>query len=110
MNPPFVFGVSPPEIYAMFSLLTIPCVLHLSQPAIQDVATAGALNFSSLEFYNTVIARSASTAKLGNAWIDVRDLAEAHVRGLERAEAGGERIIVSAGECGILCVWFNYWM
>lgn len=30
----------------------------------------------------------------GSSWIDVRDLAEAHTRALEKAEAGGERIIV----------------
>lgn len=33
------------------------------------------------------------------SWIDVRDLAEAHVRSLEKEEAGGERIIVSGGTC-----------
>lgn len=30
-------------------------------------------------------------------WIDVRDLAEAHVKGMELAEAGGERFFVTAG-------------
>ncbi|KAJ3540770.1 hypothetical protein NMY22_g4156 [Coprinellus aureogranulatus] len=33
----------------------------------------------------------------GHAWVDVGDLAEAHVRALEKEAAGGERIIVSAG-------------
>jgi nucleoside-diphosphate-sugar epimerase len=36
-------------------------------------------------------------ASVGTAWIDVRDLAEAHVISLEKEAAGGERIIVSAG-------------
>lgn len=31
------------------------------------------------------------------SWIDVRDLAEYHALALEKEEAGGERIIVSAG-------------
>jgi len=31
------------------------------------------------------------------AWVDVRDLALAHVIALEQEEAGNERIIVSAG-------------
>ena len=31
------------------------------------------------------------------AWVDVRDLALAHVTALEREEAGNERITVSAG-------------
>lgn len=33
-----------------------------------------------------------------SGWIDVRDLGEAHVRALEKEAAGGERIIVSAGQ------------
>ena len=33
----------------------------------------------------------------GNIWADVRDVAEAHVRSLEREEAGGERLMTSAG-------------
>lgn len=33
----------------------------------------------------------------GSCWVDVRDIAEAHVRSLEKEAAGGERIIVSVG-------------
>lgn len=32
-----------------------------------------------------------------SCWIDVRDLAEAHVLAIKKQEAGGERIIVSEG-------------
>lgn len=32
-----------------------------------------------------------------NCWVDVRDIAEAHVVALEKPEAGGERILFSAG-------------
>ena len=32
------------------------------------------------------------------SWVDVRDVALAHVLSLEKAAAGGERIIVSAGK------------
>ena len=32
-----------------------------------------------------------------SCWIDVRDLAEAHVLAIQKPEAGGERIIVSQG-------------
>lgn len=35
--------------------------------------------------------------KQGSSWVDVRDLAEAHVKVLEKEEAGGERIIISSG-------------
>lgn len=34
----------------------------------------------------------------GSAWIDVRDIADAHVLAIETQAAGGERVIVSAGE------------
>lgn len=33
-----------------------------------------------------------------NSWIDVRDLGSAHVLSLLKEEAGGERIIVTAGK------------
>ncbi|KAJ8703506.1 hypothetical protein PTI98_002124 [Pleurotus ostreatus] len=33
----------------------------------------------------------------GSCWIDVRDLAEGHAKALEVPDAGGERIIISAG-------------
>jgi nucleoside-diphosphate-sugar epimerase len=33
-----------------------------------------------------------------NSWVDVRDLAVAHVLALQRPGAGGERLIISAGE------------
>lgn len=36
-------------------------------------------------------------AKETDSWIDVRDLALAHVLALEKEAAGGERIIISAG-------------
>jgi nucleoside-diphosphate-sugar epimerase len=32
------------------------------------------------------------------AWIDVRDIADAHVASIEKEAAGGERMIVTAGE------------
>jgi nucleoside-diphosphate-sugar epimerase len=54
-------------------------------------------------WYSTVISNSPDNTKEGlglssaNGWVDVRDISEALVRALEKAEAGGERIIVSAG-------------
>ncbi|OCH88518.1 NAD-P-binding protein [Obba rivulosa] len=77
LNPPFVFGP----------------VLHL-------VEAPEKLNSSMLEWFHTVIKGGkdkAALSSLGSCWIDVRDLAEAHVRVLKVPEAGGERIIVSAG-------------
>ncbi|VDB97971.1 unnamed protein product [Peniophora sp. CBMAI 1063] len=37
--------------------------------------------------------------KTGCGWIDVRDIALAHVLAAQKDEAGGQRIIVSAGDC-----------
>ncbi|EMD31995.1 hypothetical protein CERSUDRAFT_119302 [Gelatoporia subvermispora B] len=77
LNPPFVFGP----------------VLHL-------VDAPEKLNSSMLEWFDTVVKGAKDNAALvsqGSCWIDVRDLAEAHVRALTVPEAGGERIIISAG-------------
>jgi nucleoside-diphosphate-sugar epimerase len=56
------------------------------------------LNTSSALWYNTVVLGKSldKTANEGSAWIDVRDLAQYHVRALQNEPAGGERIIVSA--------------
>jgi nucleoside-diphosphate-sugar epimerase len=54
-------------------------------------------------FYNNVAlpnsngATNEFLASTGVCWIDVRDLANAHVISLEKEAAGGERIIVCAG-------------
>ncbi|KAJ8581220.1 NAD(P)-binding protein [Rhizopogon salebrosus TDB-379] len=80
LNPPFVFG-----------------------PAIHSLTSPSSLNTSAGFFYNYVALPNSSgpsnelLASTGTCWIDVRDLANAHVLSLEKEGAGGERIIVSAG-------------
>ncbi|KAG6856805.1 hypothetical protein H0H87_000502 [Tephrocybe sp. NHM501043] len=77
LNPPYVFG-----------------------PAIHELHDANDLNTSLHQWYETVLGDAKSEAFLtvaGHAFIDVRDLAEAHALALEKDAAGGERIIVSAG-------------
>lgn len=57
-----------------------------------------------LEFFGTVVKGtkdSKTMANAGSAWVDVRDLAEAYVLASEKPEAGGERIIVCAGESSL---------
>jgi nucleoside-diphosphate-sugar epimerase len=52
-------------------------------------------------WHDTVLvegSQSEEFLKHGSCFIDVRNLAEAHVKSLEIEEAGGERIIVSAGK------------
>jgi nucleoside-diphosphate-sugar epimerase len=60
------------------------------------------LNASLRLWYDTVLVEGSkseeSFCKQGLSYVDVRDLAEAHVKSLEAEKAGGERIIVSAGK------------
>ncbi|RXW23027.1 hypothetical protein EST38_g2830 [Candolleomyces aberdarensis] len=80
LNPPFVYG-----------------------PGIQEISSPSTLNATLKVWYDFVYSPSASSAKpkeafeLSNSWVDVRDLADAHVLALEKVEAGGERIIVTQG-------------
>ncbi|KAN0101206.1 hypothetical protein V8E55_001190 [Tylopilus felleus] len=79
-------------------------VLNPPFPAIHEITTPASLNTSARIFYNYVVdsvkaneAGNDFLVNTGTCWIDVRDLAEAHVLALEKTAAGGERIIVSAG-------------
>ncbi|KAF8999637.1 hypothetical protein BDQ17DRAFT_1360724 [Cyathus striatus] len=74
-------------------------VINPPFPAIHEIPKPEALNTSLKAWYEIVVKNVPGTkASLegGSAWIDVRDVAEAHVRALEKEAAGGERIIVSA--------------
>ncbi|KAI6167371.1 hypothetical protein EDD17DRAFT_1468946 [Pisolithus thermaeus] len=73
-------------------------------PAIHEVTDPTSLNFSAQLFYDHVAdpAKSDKVARqsLSNTlytWVDVRDVGEGQRRALETPEAGGERIIISAG-------------
>ncbi|CAL1709333.1 unnamed protein product [Somion occarium] len=77
VNPPFVFG-----------------------PLIHEISDVSALNTSMNLWYLFVLkgaGDAATLATVGNCWADVRDVATALVRALEKPEAGGERFIISAG-------------
>ncbi|OSD07838.1 NAD-P-binding protein [Trametes coccinea BRFM310] len=77
LNPPFVFG-----------------------PAIHDVDIPDNLNESARDwFFNVVRGKLDNDAlvNIGSSYVDVRDLALAHSLALQKPEAAGERIIVSAG-------------
>jgi nucleoside-diphosphate-sugar epimerase len=73
----------------------------VKQPTIHDVEGPDSLNSSSILFYNAVVKNNFFGADLltspSHAWVDVRDVAAAHIRALETPSAAGERIIVSAG-------------
>ncbi|KIK66138.1 hypothetical protein GYMLUDRAFT_239777 [Collybiopsis luxurians FD-317 M1] len=82
INPPWIFG-----------------------PPIHEVTSPEHLNNSNRCWYKAVIKgnyyfgrdpKADPEVDPGHGWIDIRDVAEAHVRALETPAAGGERIIVSA--------------
>ncbi|KAJ6531438.1 hypothetical protein DFH09DRAFT_1183626 [Mycena vulgaris] len=64
-------------------------------PVIHAVSSPEALNTSARMMYDAFTKPGAAAG--GGCWIDVRDLALAHVRALQKEEAGGERIIITAG-------------
>ncbi|KAJ7766216.1 D-lactaldehyde dehydrogenase [Mycena metata] len=64
-------------------------------PIIHDIASVDALNTSAHMMYNAFTKPGGAAG--GGCWIDVRDLALAHVRALQKEEAGGERMIIAAG-------------
>ena len=72
------------------------------QPAIHQIASPSSLNTSLKIWYEMVVADSPKTKETlseSDSWVDVRDAALAHVLGLEKEAAGGERIITSSGTC-----------
>jgi len=77
INPPWVFG-----------------------PPIHEVSSPSSLNTSLQKWYQMVVIGSPDTKEAfsdSNSSVDVRDTALAHVLALEKDEAGGKRIITSAG-------------
>jgi len=87
LNPPFVFG-----------------------PVIHETGSeAETLNESMIIWFRNVfrgVLDPTELGKTGSEWIDVRDLAEAHVRAIKINEAGGERILVSQG-AAVWQDWIN---
>ncbi|KAJ3786733.1 D-lactaldehyde dehydrogenase [Lentinula aff. detonsa] len=81
LNPPFVFG-----------------------PIIHDVSSPAALGTSAGDWYNSVVRPDMggktieAITTIGGGWVDVRDIALAHVLALQKQEAGGERLLISKGE------------
>ncbi|KAG8713453.1 methylglyoxal reductase (NADPH-dependent) gre2 [Ceratobasidium sp. 394] len=81
-----------------FDLVTI-CPPLVYGPVLQEVTSMKALNTSSAQFYSIF---NGEDKQLNNVrvwlWVDVRDVAKAHVAALEkRTKAGGQRFLVSEG-------------
>lgn len=59
------------------------------------------LGTSAHELFEVLYKNSKSSGELVasvNSWVDVRDIAQAHVVALQKPKAGGERILVSVGK------------
>ncbi|KAH6887185.1 D-lactaldehyde dehydrogenase [Coprinopsis sp. MPI-PUGE-AT-0042] len=76
------------------SVLHPPMVLG---PLIHDVDSLEKLDGSMKAFWDQMIPETKKYVPMPGAWVDVRDLADAHVLALEKEEAGGERIFISTG-------------
>ncbi|THV00670.1 NAD(P)-binding protein [Dendrothele bispora CBS 962.96] len=79
LNPPWIFG-----------------------PVLHEVPSIDKLNPSCLFWYNAItkgeaVGDASPRVPPSHGWVDVRDVALAHIRSLEVEEAGGERIILCAG-------------
>jgi nucleoside-diphosphate-sugar epimerase len=74
---------------------------YIFGPILQEISKPEDLNTSSKMFWETTLpTANHSTEYLTEprgGWIDVRDIALAHVLALEKESAGGERFIISAG-------------
>ncbi|KAL4963084.1 SDR family oxidoreductase [Aspergillus stella-maris] len=83
LNPPLVYG---PVIHHLENQGQSLASLNTSNQRIRDFIQ-GKYRFESLPPTGTFL------------WVDVRDLALAHVRALEVPEAGGKRFFATAGHC-----------
>jgi len=72
--------------------------LQIFGPNLHQVDKPEDLNTSSLKWFDMFFNPAVTEQDLysGVSWVDVRDVAAAHVAALEKEEAGDERILVSA--------------
>ncbi|KAI0078018.1 NAD(P)-binding protein [Panus rudis PR-1116 ss-1] len=73
---------------------------HIFGPVIHEVHEPSALNASMDGWYRHVlkeVGREEPHTNQGGSWVDVRDVAEAHVLSLQNEAAGGNRFIVNSG-------------
>ena len=68
-------------------------------PIHPKLQTLDTINFSDEQIRDMMLGKMADEVPLGtvNIWVDVRDLALAHIRAAERSDAAGKRFFVTAG-------------
>ncbi|KAF8608362.1 putative dihydroflavonal-4-reductase [Ceratobasidium sp. AG-I] len=95
-----------------FDLVTI-CPPMVYGPVIQEVSSMKKLNTSSAKFYSIFNGEEKVLTNVGVwLWVDVRDVAKAHLGALENPEAGGKRFLVSKGTFNVAqlvdYIWEHY--
>lgn len=88
----FVKTQNPP-----FDLATL-CPPMVFGPVVHPISTAEQLNESNSVLWSVAVGADPLPGARVPAWIDVRDLAEAHVQALLRPEAGGKRFVPASPE------------
>ena len=85
-----------------FDLVTV-CPPLVLGPVVHHLATLDAINTSNQTPVNVLKGKFRDEIPASGPvplWVDVRDVARAHVRALEKKEAGGHRLFVTAGVFG----------
>lgn len=84
-----------------FDLVTL-CPPMVYGPVLQEVTDMNKLNTSSAAFYSIFSGQTKDLSQPGVwIWVDVRDIAQAHVEAIEKPEAGNQRFLVSEGTFNI---------
>ncbi|CAE7160408.1 unnamed protein product [Rhizoctonia solani] len=90
--------------------LTTLCPPMVYGPALQEIKSLSHLNSSSTAFYELF---SGKQKELKNAgvwlWVDVRNIAEAHLAAIENPEAGNERFFICEGRFSVNYVVDYIW-
>ncbi|KAB8262068.1 pyridoxal phosphate-dependent transferase [Aspergillus pseudonomiae] len=80
-----------------FDLVTL-CPPMTFGPVVHPVSGVAGLNESNAVLWSVASGADPLPVARVSAWIDVRDLAEAHVQALLKSEAGGKRFVPASGE------------
>ncbi|CAE6505553.1 unnamed protein product [Rhizoctonia solani] len=95
-----------------YDLVTI-CPTMVYGPVLQEVTSLDKINASSLQFYQVFNGQDKELKPFGVwLWVDVRDVATAHVAALEKPEAGGKRFLLAEGNFNLgqvaEYIWTHY--
>jgi len=89
-----------------WDLVTL-CPPFVYGPVLHEVSTPDALSTTDKDFFDTVIKQTKPKEQLNTyqgGWIDVRDVALAHVLAIEKEDVGGKRFIIASG----MFVWQDW--